>query len=158
MVVVALCGLAVAAIGTAAAFGALGRSQAEPTTTTVSAGQSPIGLHGVVGPGFTISFAFSDNNQTVASLNPGTYKITIDDLANNHNFHLTGAGTDLSTTVPDIGTTVWTATLQPGTYMFVCDPHASTMSGQLLVMPYGTVTSFPAPAQPAKKASHRKKH
>ena len=124
------------------AAAALGRTAVEPITETVSAGQSPVGLHGVDGPGFTITFTYSDNNQTVNFLNPGTYRITIDDLSNIHDFHLTGAGTDVATDVAAVGTTVWNVTLQPGTYTFVCDPHASTMNGQLLVLPFGTVTSF----------------
>ena len=147
-----ICVLAAAAMGAAAA---LGRTAVEPITETVSAGQSPVGLHGVDGPGFTITFTYSDNNQTVNFLNPGTYRITIDDLSNIHDFHLTGAGTDVATDVAAVGTTVWNVTLQPGTYTFVCDPHASTMNGQLLVLPFGTVTSFPAP--PPQPKHHKKK-
>jgi plastocyanin len=155
-VLVVICALAAAATGAAAAFGALHRTAVEPVTETVSAGQSPIGLHGVDGPGFTITFAYSDNNQTVNFLNPGTYRITIDDLSNIHNFHLTGSATDVATDVAAVGTTVWNVTLQPGTYTFVCDPHASQMNGQLLVLPYSTVTSFPAP--PPQPKHHKKKH
>jgi hypothetical protein len=51
---------------------------------------------------------------------------------------------------------VWNVTLQPGTYTFVCDPHTSQMNGQLLVLPYSTVTSFPAP--PPQPKHHKKKH
>jgi plastocyanin len=157
-VLLGVCALAVAGIGAAAAFGALSRSTVAPTTVTVNGGAA-IGLHGVVGPGFTISFTYSDTGTNVTQLNPGTYKVQIDDLANNHDFHLTGNGTDLSTDVAAIGTSQWTVNFQPGSYMFVCDPHAATMNGQLSVLPYSTVTSFPAPVTvPKTTVTAHKKH
>jgi plastocyanin len=83
-------------------------------------------LTGTVGPGFTISM----NKKTVTA---GTYVITIHDLAPIHDFHLTGAGVDKSTSVPGIGTTTWTVKLKRGTYHFVCDPHRTIMHGVLAV-------------------------
>lgn len=153
---VLVCGLAMAGIGTGAALGALGRAGVEPVTETAPAGPSAIALHGVVGPGFTISLGFADNNQSVVDLNPGTYKLTIDDLSSIHDFHLTGPGVDMATTVSETGTSVWTVPLQPGTYTFVCDPHATTMIGTFVVLPYGTVTHFPASTQP--KVRPKRKH
>lgn len=153
---VAACALAAAGLGTGAAFGALGRAHSQPITVTTPTGPSAIALHGVVGPGFTITLSFADNNQSIAALNPGTYKITIDDLSSIHNFHLYGPGVDTTTTVSDTGTTVWNVPLQPGTYTFVCDPHATTMIGTFTVLPYGTVTQFPATTTTVKP--HKKKH
>jgi plastocyanin len=83
-------------------------------------------LTGTVGPGFTISM----NKKTVKA---GTYVITIRDLASIHDFHLTGAGVDKSTSVTGTGTTKWTVKLKKGTYHFVCDPHRTIMHGALKV-------------------------
>jgi plastocyanin len=157
--VLVVCGLGAAAVGAAVAFGALSRSAVSPVTVTVGGGTtSPVALHGVVGPGFTISFTYADGSN-VTSLNPGTYKIQVDDLSNIHNFHLYGTGVDTSTGVDPVGVSQWTATLQPGFYTFICDPHATTMVGQLRVLPYGTMTYFPAPAAaPVASKKHKLKH
>ena len=83
-------------------------------------------LTGTVGPGFTISM----NEKTVK---PGTYVITIHDLASIHDFHLTGRGVNKKTSVAGTGTTRWTVKLVKGTYHFVCDPHHTIMHGVLTV-------------------------
>jgi plastocyanin len=83
-------------------------------------------LTGTVGPGFTITM----NKQTVKA---GTYVITIHDLASIHDFHLTGSGIDMKTSVSGTGTTKWTVKLKKGTYHFVCDPHRTIMHGVLKV-------------------------
>ena len=104
---------------------------------------------GTVGPGFTIKLA-------KAPKKAGKAKIVVADLSSSHNFHLTGPGVDMTTTVPETGTTTWTVKLTPGTYTFVCDPHSTTMLGSFGVAGYGTVTSFPAPKPAA--APKAKKH
>lgn len=71
---------------------------------------------GVVGPGFTITLA---KKPTKA----GTIKLVIRDKSNVHNFHLTGPGVNVKTSVPAIGTKTFTVTLKKGTYKFICDPH-----------------------------------
>lgn len=149
------CGLAAAG---AAASVALGRQHVSPIVATYpdASAPAPITLHGVVGPGFTITLTDA-NNQLVSWLQPGTYTFTIDDLSDIHNFHLTGPGVDMQTTVPSTGTSTWTLKLTPGSYTFVCDPHASTMVGTFGVSGYGTVTSFPAP-KPAPHVAKAKRH
>jgi plastocyanin len=83
-------------------------------------------LTGTVGPGFTISM----NKQSVKA---GTYTITIHDRANIHDFHLTGPGVNMKTSVPAVKTTVWKVKLTRGTYHYVCDPHHTIMHGILTV-------------------------
>jgi plastocyanin len=81
---------------------------------------------GTVGPGFTITMA---KKPTKA----GKIKLVIADLATDHNFHLTGPGVNVSTSVAAKGTKTFTITLKKGTYKFVCDPHASFMKGSFKV-------------------------
>jgi plastocyanin len=84
-------------------------------------------LSGSVGPGFDISM---NQEETPA----GTYTLTVDDQASDHNFRLTGpGGVDVATDVAETGTKTFDVTLEAGTYTFVCDPHASTMTGTLTV-------------------------
>lgn len=71
---------------------------------------------GTVGPGFTISMA---SKPTKA----GTVKLVITDKTDAHNFHLTGPGVNVKTSVKAIETKAFTVTLKKGTYKFVCDPH-----------------------------------
>jgi plastocyanin len=81
---------------------------------------------GTVGPGFTISMA---KKPTKA----GKIKLVISDKSSIHNFHLTGPGVNVKTSVSATGTTTFTITLKRGTYKFVCDPHASSMKGSFKV-------------------------
>ena len=71
---------------------------------------------GAVGPGFTITMA---KKPTKA----GKIKLVIRDKSNVHNFHLTGPGVNVKTSVSAIGTKTFTVTLKKGTYKFICDPH-----------------------------------
>ena len=71
---------------------------------------------GVVGPGFTITLA---KKPTKA----GKIKLVIRDKSKVHNFHLTGPGVNVKTSVSAIGTSTFTVTLKKGTYKFICDPH-----------------------------------
>ena len=89
-------------------------------------------LSGSVGPGFIISLLDAQGNR-VTQLAPGPYELEVDDLSDEHNFHLTGPGIDQRTEVPAIGKTTWQLTLQNGTYTFVCDPHALQMRGSFQV-------------------------
>ena len=82
--------------------------------------------NGTVGPGFTITMA---KKPTKA----GKAKLVITDKSSIHNFHLTGPGVNVKTSVSATGTKTFTVTLKKGTYRFVCDPHASVMKGSFKV-------------------------
>jgi Copper binding proteins, plastocyanin/azurin family len=100
------------------------------TTTTGGAGGA-LALSGSVGPGFEISL-FPTGGDAPSGLTPGSYELTVEDLSSAHNFHLTGpGGVDVSTSVAEEGTETFTVELEAGTYEFVCDPHASQMSGSI---------------------------
>ena len=71
---------------------------------------------GTVGPGFTIKM-------TTKPTKAGKIKLVIADKSNVHNFHLTGPGVNVKTSVSAIGTKTFTITLKKGTYKFICDPH-----------------------------------
>jgi hypothetical protein len=61
---------------------------------------------------------------------PGTYTIQAVDDSGAHNFHLTGPGVDVGTTIGGIQSPTWTVTLQPGAhYRFQCDDHPDFMYG-----------------------------
>ncbi|MSO94178.1 MAG: hypothetical protein EXQ81_00095 [Thermoleophilia bacterium] len=80
------------------------------------AGASIPSYKGIVGPGFTISMVSSPKKV-------GKIKLRIVDKSNAHNFHLTGPGVNVKTSVSAVGLTVFAVTLKKGTYKFVCDPH-----------------------------------
>jgi len=103
-----------------------GDTTAATTDTTTASGSASDTLIGSVGPGFDISMAES----TVAA---GTYTLKVDDQASIHNFHFTGDGVDVATDVSGTGEQMFTVTLKPGTYTYVCDPHSSQMHGTLTV-------------------------
>ena len=81
---------------------------------------------GTVGPGFTITMA---SKPTKA----GKIRLVITDKSSIHNFHLTGPGVNVKTSVAKVGSTTFTVTLKKGTYRFICDPHASSMKGSFKV-------------------------
>jgi plastocyanin len=81
---------------------------------------------GTVGPGFTISMAKKPTK-------PGKIKLVISDMASIHNFHLTGPGVNVKTSVSGTGTKTFIVTLKKGTYKFVCDPHSSSMHGSFTI-------------------------
>jgi plastocyanin len=127
-------GLAVAAL-TVAGCGGEDESASETTgteTTTETTIASGSTLSASVGPGFEISLTSADGSE-LETLAAGTYTIEVNDQANIHNFHLTGAGVDEATDVAGTGTETWEVTVESGTYRFVCDPHASTMNGSFEV-------------------------
>ena len=105
-------------------------------------------LVGTVGPGFTISLKASDGS-IVTHLDPGTYTITVHDLSEEHNFHLSGPGVDQATAVEAEGDVNWTVTFTDGKYTFLCDAHPTQMKGSFTV---GAVTTPPPPAKPGKLA------
>ena len=102
-------------------------------------------LQARVGPGFTISLT-TEAGTRVTNLDPGTYEIEVNDLSEEHNFHLTGPGVDRATEIGEVGSQVWTVTLREGTYRYVCDPHQATMRGSFTV---GNVTQPPPVTPPS---------
>lgn len=109
-------------------------SAPETDTTTTETVEGPGGtLLGSVGPGFEISVTTA-TRQAVGTLAPGSYALDVSDKSSAHNFHLTGPGdVDVSTSVGGSGEESFQVELEPGTYSFVCDPHASTMNGSFEV-------------------------
>ena len=88
-------------------------------------------LTGTVGPGFTITL--KKGTAKVKTLKPGTYKITVNDKSNIHDFHLTGPGVNkMITTISFKGTKSVTVKLKKGKYTYRCDPHP-TMVGHFTV-------------------------
>ena len=83
-------------------------------------------FQGTVGPGFTIKLAKKP-------MKAGKVKIVVADRSSSHNFHLTGPGVNVTTSVGGTGTKTFTVTLKTGTYRYVCDPHASLMRGSFTV-------------------------
>ncbi len=110
------------------------------TVVSVALAAEPA-LRGSVGPGFTISLADA-SGAVVTSPAAGTYELEVEDKSSEHDFHLTGPGVDVSTTVDEIGTRKFTVTLRDGVYTFVCDPHPTRMNGTFTV---GTPTAPPPP-------------
>lgn len=106
-------------------------------------------LHATVGPGFTISLETA-SGAPVKKLDPGTYDIVVRDLADFHNFHLTGPGVNRSTTVEFEGTETWTVSFREGFYSFQCDPHSYDLNGTFVVGD-PPATPPPGPTPVAKK-------
>jgi plastocyanin len=104
-----------------AAAGALALATAVPAL----AATTPT-YRGTDGPGFTITMA---KKPTKA----GKIKLRVSDKSDFHNFHLTGPGVNVKTSVGFVGTKTFAVTLKKGTYRFVCDPHASSMKGSFKV-------------------------
>ena len=101
-------------------------TETETQVTTEPAGGGAT-LTGSVGPGFDISLDGTDG------LTPGAYTLVVDDMATSHNFHLTGPGVDVTTSVGGEGEESFDITLEAGEYQFVCDPHAGSMNGSFSV-------------------------
>ncbi len=98
-----------------------------------SGGASAGVLTGTVGEGDAYVITLLDSTGApVTSLKAGSYTVKVKDASKIHNFHLTGAGVDQKTTVPDIAEATWTVVLQAGTYTFKCDPHPK-MTGTFTV-------------------------
>jgi len=83
------------------------------------------------GPGFTITL--KEGAKKVTTLKAGTYSFKVEDKSNIHNFHLTGPGVNVTTSVVGVTTVTWKLKLKKGTYKYVCDPHATIMHGSFKV-------------------------
>lgn len=89
-------------------------------------------LFGTVGPDFTISLR-NAQGLTVTQLDPGPYRIVVEDRSDFHNFHLSGPGVSLATDIEAVETVTWEVMFVEGRYTFVCDPHATEMRGAFTV-------------------------
>jgi hypothetical protein len=94
-----------------------------------------------IGDSFTITLNDSAGNK-VNHLDAGTYTLNLQDHSAFHNFHFSGPGVDVSTSVDAVENKTFTVTLTDGTYFFDCDPHSSQMKGSFTV---GTVSTPPPP-------------
>ena len=127
MIVFVLLGLAVAGCGGDDDEAGTTTEAAEATTEASGSGDGTT-LNGSVGPGFDISLDGTDG------LSAGSYTIAVNDQSAEHNFHLTGpGGVDVSTEVSATGEETFDVDLEAGEYTFVCDPHASQMTGSFTV-------------------------
>jgi hypothetical protein len=129
--------LRLVAIPIAAAFGLL---------PAASHGQTGTPLIGTVGPGFTITLQDATGAR-VRHLDPGAYTITVNDLADVHNFHLSGPGVNQLTEVESQGTVTWNVTFRDGIYRYQCDPHSSSMNGRFAVGSAQLGGAAPAPTR-----------
>jgi len=123
-------------------LGGVGAARADNAVLTGDVGASD---------SFTITLNDAAGNK-VTHLDAGSYTLDLHDHSSFHNFHLSGPGVDVSTSVDGIENKTFTVTLTDGTYFFDCDPHSSQMKGSFTV---GTVTAPPPPAPvpaPAKLA------
>jgi len=105
-------------------------------------------LVGTVGPGFGISLKDS-SGAAVTHLAAGTYTLLVHDLSEEHNFHLSGPGVDVTTDVVFTGDKTFTINVTNGTYTFICDVHSTTMHGLFTggtTTTPPTTTTTPAPA------------
>ncbi|MBK8958710.1 MAG: hypothetical protein IPM80_09795 [Proteobacteria bacterium] len=97
----------------------------------VDAATAPIKLVAEVGPGFTITLKKA--GKRVVTLKRGSYAVTVRDRASDHNFRLVGPGVNRATQVARVETRSWAVTLKPGTYTYLCDPHANRMKASFQV-------------------------
>ena len=98
----------------AAASAAGGGGDAEVLTATVGEEGKP--------DAFTITLEDA-SGAAVTTLPAGAYQIEVSDPSKIHNAHLTGAGVDEKTGVPEVADVTWTVQLTAGAYTLVCDPH-----------------------------------
>jgi plastocyanin len=113
--------------------GAVAALVAAALASQAGAAPNATALTGKVGPGFTITLV-SSSGKKVSSLKAGSYKITVQDKSDIHDFHLTGPGVNkVITSVAFKGDKSVTLTLKKGTYKYVCDPHAAAMKGTFKV-------------------------
>ncbi len=136
--------VALAAGLVAALLLAVGNGAAAPVQTAT--------LTGTVGPEFTITLADAQGNR-VTRLDPGTYRIEIEDLSDFHTYHLEGPGVDERTEVAFTGRVTWTVTFRDGVYVYHCDPHPD-LRGQFVVgnpqQPQPPPSPSPSPPPPPR--------
>lgn len=100
--------------------------EATDEATTGAAGGSTV-LIGMVGTAedpeaFEITLTDA-SGAPITEIPAGDYTIEVTDPSTTHNFHLTGGSVDETTSVPEMETTTFEVTLEPGEYTYRCDPH-----------------------------------
>lgn len=122
-------------LGLAACGGSSGGTATPPPASSGGGTPAhPTALVGTVGHNDAFSISLTDpQGAAIGNLAAGTYKLTVHDESSIHDFHLSGGGVNEATTVGDKTTKTFTVTFKPGTYTFVCDPHASQMHGTFRV-------------------------
>ena len=115
------------------------------------AATSPTVLFGSVGPGFSITLRDAQGN-AVTRVESGEFQIEVDDKSEEHNFHLSGPGVDVSTDIAAVGKQTFNVTLANGRYTFVCDPHSLQMRGAFNVGSGGSTGTPTTPTQPPPTA------
>jgi hypothetical protein len=126
--------LGVTACGGSSSGGTTGSGGPGNTGTSAGPAQHPSALVGEVGKNDAFAISLTDGSgKAITHLAAGTYKLTVHDDSGIHDFHLSGSGVDDSTTVPEKTVKTFTVTFKPGTYTFVCDPHAGQMNGHFVV-------------------------
>ena len=113
------------------------------TVLAAPAAAFAVDLFATVGPDFTISLRTAQG-QTVTQLDPGPYRIIVEDRSDFHNFHLSGPGVSFATDIEAVESVTWDVTLVEGRYTFVCDAHATDMRGAF------TVGNPPPPPVPVR--------
>ena len=122
-----------ARLGVGLAASLLGVLIAAALLFSVTAQAAPQKLVGTVGPGFTISLKTAAGKR-VTGLTRGTYRLTVKDRSDEHNFVVRGPGVSKTVTGVDfVGTKTVTIRFGSGNYAFVCAPHADEMRGGISV-------------------------
>ncbi len=86
-----------------------------------------------VGPGFTISLKTAAGKK-VTNLKAGTYRITVKDRSDDHDFRLRGPGVNkVLSGVDATGMKTVTVRLKAGRYTVFCQPHAAAMRASFRV-------------------------
>ncbi len=135
VLVAMLAGLALAVAGCGGDDEEGAATETETTTETTDTGGAAAGsklVGSVASDDFVITLQTEDGSD-VTSLPAGSYTLEIVDKSDIHNFHLTGPGVDVSSEVGEQEDEDYDIELQAGTYNYVCDPHASQMSGSFEV-------------------------
>jgi plastocyanin len=135
VLVAILAGLALALAGCGGDDEEGAATETETTTETTDTGGAAAGsklIGSVASDDFVITLQTEDGSD-VTSLPAGSYTLEIVDKSDIHNFHLTGPGVDVSSEVGEQEDEDYDIELQAGTYNYVCDPHASQMSGSFEV-------------------------
>jgi plastocyanin len=96
---------------------------AAPSGSAAPAADAAV-LTGELGANDAFTITLKDaKGAEVTSLKAGTYQIKIKDTSKIHNYHLSGPGVDVTTTIPEVKDVTWPVTLKAGTFTFECDPH-----------------------------------